>query len=354
MSKIYRAIGLMSGTSMDGIDLGLIESDGQKTIKPQNFYYKSYNDAFKKRLKNIIYNKPSLFEIKSVENELTILHGEIVNEFLEKNKISASEIDLIGFHGHTIYHNPEQLITWQIGNSCLLEKMTNIRVISNFRTKDVANGGQGAPLVPIYHFNLLEKDNKPRAVLNIGGISNITFFENNNVNSIEAFDICFGNAPIDDLVKNKLNLDFDKDGKLAKSGKIDEELSRKILSNKIFQKKPPKSFDRNDFKEILEPVTKLKLEDALATLCHIHAMAIKINLDLLNKYPEEILVCGGGRKNISILENMQKNMPDISIKSIDDIGLNGDSIECDAFAYLAIRKLLNLPISFKNTTGVEF
>lgn len=353
MSKIYKAIGLMSGTSMDGIDLGLIESDGEKLIKPQKFYYKSYNNNFKKRLQNIIYNKPSLFEIKSVENELTNLHGEIVNEFLEINKISTNEIDLIGFHGHTIYHNPEQLITWQIGNSDLLEKITKIKVVSNFRTKDVANGGQGAPLVPIYHFNLFA-NSKPKAILNIGGISNITFFENNDINSIKAFDICFGNAPIDDLVKNKLNLDFDEDGKLAKNGNINYELSQKILTNKLFQKNPPKSFDRNDFKEILEPINKLKLEDALATLCHIHSMAVKENLNFLKKLPEEIFVCGGGRKNITLLEYMQKNMPNIDIKSIDEIGFNGDSIECDAFAYLAIRKVRNFPISFKNTTGVEF
>lgn len=354
MSKIYKAIGLMSGTSMDGIDLGLIESDGEKLIKPQKFYYKSYDNNFKKSLQNIIYNKPSLFEIKSIENELTNLHGEIVNEFLEINKISADEIDLIGFHGHTIYHNPEQLITWQIGNPDLLEKITKIKVISNFRTKDVANGGQGAPLVPIYHFNLFTNNSKPKAVLNIGGISNITFFENNDINSIEAFDVCFGNAPIDDLVKNKLNLDFDEDGKLAKNGNVNYELSQKILANKLFQKIPPKSFDRNNFKEILKPINKLKLEDALATLCHIHSMAIKENLNFLKKLPEEIFVCGGGRKNIALLEYMQKNIPNIDIKSIDEIGFNGDSIECDAFAYLAIRKFKNLPISFENTTGVKF
>lgn len=342
----------MSGTSMDGIDLALIESDGKEIIKRRNFAYAAYDKDFKTRLEGLIYGTPKLSEIKIVENELTLLHARLVNDFLAENKIERSEIDLIAFHGHTILHDPEHQITWQIGNAHLLAHKTGINVVADFRTRDVMLGGQGAPLVPIYHFYAFAKQTQPVVVLNIGGISNITYFSGDDENAIEAFDTCFGNAPLDDLMREKFGRDFDENGDLAKSGNVDFLLADRILQNEIFHKKPPKSFDRDDFASLLSPINSLKSEDALATFAYMHAKALQINLEFLSKKPREIFVCGGGRKNLAIMSEMKKWLPGIEVKAVEEIGLNGDAIEAEAFAFLGIRSLLDLPISFPNTTGV--
>lgn len=341
----------MSGTSMDGVDLALIESDGKKVIERKSSAYLAYNRSFKKRLGKLIYNNPKLSEIKEVENELTHFHASLVKDFLTKNKIENQEIDLIAFHGHTILHVPDQKITWQIGNAPLLAHLTKINVVSDFRTRDVVLGGQGAPLVPIYHFYLFLNQPRPVAILNIGGISNISYFSSDDENQIKAFDVCFGNAPFDDLMKNKFDCDFDFNGELTKSGDVDFILADRILQNEIFHKKPPKSFDRDDFAILLAPINNLKPEDALATFAYMHAKAIAINLDFLNEKPRQILVCGGGRKNIAIMNELKKWLSGIDIRAVEDVGLNGDTIEAEAFAFLGIRNLLDLPISFRNTTG---
>jgi anhydro-N-acetylmuramic acid kinase len=205
--------------------------------------------------------------------------------------------------------------------------------------------------VPIYHFYLFANQPKPTAVLNIGGISNITYFGDDNENNIEAFDVCFGNAPFDDLIKEKLGRDFDENGALAKSGEVDFSLADQILEHEIFHKKPPKSFDRNDFLEITKILKNLKTQDALATLAYIHAKTIKINLEFFKKKPQTIFVCGGGVKNLAIMDEMKIQMSEVEIKATKDIGLNGDSVEAEAFAFLAIRSFLNLPITFSKTTG---
>lgn len=357
MKQTYTSIGLMSGTSMDGIDLALIRTNGKEEIERKGFYYKAYEDDFKRRLRDVIYNKPTLEEIKEVENELTVLHAQIVNEFLSENKIPKSEIDIISFHGHTISHCPEKSITWQLGNGHLLAVKTGIDVVCDFRSKDVILGGQGAPLVPIYHFHLLNAQEAlpcPIAILNIGGISNITYLGNNNENDIEAFDVCFGNAPFDDLVKEKFGCEFDKDGELTLKGKANIALADKILQNDIFRKAPPKSFDRDDFEGLLSPIKNLEnTEDALATMSYMHAKELEICIEFLSQKPKKIIICGGGRKNKAIMQDMQKILPEISITPAEEVNLNGDSIEAEAFAFLGVRSLLNLPVSFQKTTGVS-
>jgi len=355
--KIYAAIGLMSGTSMDGIDLALIRSDGTNFIEHKKFSYHPYDAKMKSDLQHLIYKNPTLQKIKIVENEFTLLNAKIVNNFLAENQIDRREIDAIGFHGHTIFHMPEHQITWQIGNAELMAAKTAINIVADFRNRDVAFGGQGAPLVPIYHFYLLHKQQKPAVVLNIGGISNITYFNNDNENDIEAFDVCFGNAPFDDLIKQKLQLDYDKDGHLANSGKVDFVFADHILQNDLFHKKPPKSFDRDDFSKILAPLCNLKIEDALATFAYIHAKAIRINCELLSNkggnLPKNIFVCGGGRKNVALMNQLHKQLPEVKIRTVDDVGFNGDATEAEAFAFLAIRRLLKMPISFQKTTGIS-
>lgn len=338
---------------MDGVDLALIESDGKKIINRKGFDYLPYTQDFKNRLNALIYSNPKIAEIKLVEDELTLIHANLVNYFLTKNQINRKEIDLVAFHGHTILHIPEQQVTWQIGNPHLLAHKVGIDVVADFRTRDVVLGGQGAPLVPIYHFHLFYDHPRPTAVINIGGISNITYFRSNDESEIEAFDICFGNAPLDDLMKKKFNLDYDEDGKLAKRGHVDFILADRILQNEIFHKKPPKSFDRDDFSNLLAPINSLKNpEDALATFAYIHARALQINLDFFGERPKEIFICGGGRKNIAMMDEMKKWLSGVVIKTVDEVGFNGDAVEAEAFAFLGIRSLLNLPISFSNTTGI--
>jgi anhydro-N-acetylmuramic acid kinase len=350
MSKIFRAIGLMSGTSLDGIDLAMIESDGAEHIKLIGSDYAEYSNEFRDRLRNLIFQNPTLSGIKEIENEITILHANLVHDFLKKNNLKASEIDLIGFHGQTIFHQPAKKITWQIGNVQLLALETGIKTVGDFRVRDVLEGGQGAPLVPIYHFYLFTKLSKPSAILNIGGVSNLTYFDE-DLKNLQAFDVCFGNAPSNDLMHKKFQKEFDENGDLAKSGKINLELIDKILEHKIFNQKLPKSFSRNDFDEALVPLQSLEPQDILACYAQIFADILAKDIELLPRRPLQIIVCGGGAKNKNLLEILQKKLGDIKILTAKEAGFNVDSIEAEAFAFLAIRRILNLPISFKKTTG---
>ncbi len=340
------AIGLMSGTSCDGIDLSYIRSDGKNKIEYLGNQFIEYSADFKNKLKYILQGKPSLLEIKLIENELTMLHADIVNYFLQKNNIEAKEVDLIGFHGQTILHRPDKKITWQIGNSDLLQNQTKIKVISNFRNPDVAAGGQGAPLVPIYHFYLIKDKTIPTLIVNIGGIANLTYFNNLDQNSLKAFDFCFGNALSDDLVKKNTDLDFDQDGNIAIQGKINFDIANDILQNKIFHLEPPKSFDRHDFDQVTKYVNNLELPDALATLSYIFAKVLQINIKkFLPISPKKIIICGGGRKNKAIISQIKQQVEDINIIIAEDSNLNGDYIESEAFAFLAIRKSLGFTIT---------
>lgn len=352
MNKIKTAIGLMSGTSMDGIDVALIKSDGTNIISRDKFTYYPYSVKTRNIIKKLINNKSSsLLKIKEAELEITKKHIEATLKFIKDHNLSIEEIDIIGFHGHTILHNPNKKITWQIGNAQMLASSTGINVVADFRTKDVVLGGGGAPLVPIYHKSLFKDLSKPIIILNIGGVSNITYIENNNENDLIAFDVCFGNAPIDDLVFKKTGNHFDLDGKLSSQGKINFDLAHNFLTLSYFKKKAPKSLDRNQLYGSLTAIKKLKLEDALATMCYIIAKALEISLKQLPKQPKEIIVCGGGRKNKTIM-NLISEVTKIKTISVEEIINNGGGVEAEAFAFLAIRNLMELPISFKKTTGV--
>jgi anhydro-N-acetylmuramic acid kinase len=350
MSKIFRAIGLMSGTSLDGIDLAMIESDGGEYIKLIANDYYEYSYEFRNNLRDLIFQNPTLEGIKKIENEITILHANLVNNFLKKNNLKASEIDLIGFHGQTIFHQPAKKITWQIGNSQLLALQTGIKTVGDFRIRDVLEGGQGAPLVPIYHFYLFAKLPKPTLILNIGGVANLSYLDD-KLENLQAFDMCFGNAPFNDLMYKKFQKEFDENGDVAKLGKINLELINKILEHKIFNQTLPKSFSRNDFDEALAPLQNLEPQDVLACYSQILAEILAKDIKLFSKKPTQIIVCGGGAKNKNLLEILQKKLVDIKVLTAKEIGFNVDSIEAEAFAFLAIRRILNLPISFNKTTG---
>lgn len=362
-SGIITAIGLMSGTSLDGIDAALIETDGQDYVKILADYFFAYDENLKSGLRNaIVYfsnvsSNLKYCDILALEKSITVLHAEAVAGLLKKAQISLDKIRIIGFHGQTIIHRPDEGITLQIGNPHLLARLTGIDVVSDFRRKDMVYGGQGAPLVPIYHKALMNEFIKPIIVVNIGGVANLTYIDDEN---LIAFDVGSGNALIDDYVKQNLALNYDKDGNLASQGKVNISLVNKWLDDEYFNLLPPKSLDRNHFHYILEQLSLTKNNhqvshnfhyNNIASLSYFTAAVIDKAIKFLPKTPVEICVCGGGRHNKFILKNLA-NLSNIKTSNIDDLSINGDMVEAEAFAYIAARTLQNKPSSFPSTTGV--
>ena len=345
----------MSGTSVDGIDVSIIKSDGEQFIEIIDNIYLKYRDEQKMKIKKIINlcsSKDHLIklskEIKEVEKEITLHHFEAYRLIAEKN--DTIKVDLIGFHGQTILHKPQAGYSIQIGDSKLLSKLTNTKTVSNFRQNDILNGGQGAPLAPLYHQLILSKikSKPPSAIINIGGISNITYVDDNN--KIISFDTGPGNYLIDEWVKSKTKKDFDRDGLISKSGKPNENIIKKFLSDSYYKKSFPKSLDVKDLN--LHIVNKLSLQDGCATLSMLTAKSICMALDSFKYCPNVILISGGGRKNKYIVNNIKKNF-ESKVMLIDDFDLNGDFIESQAFAYLAIRSYFKKYITLPTTTGVK-
>ena len=346
MNKSYNSLGLMSGTSGDGIDASVIETDGKtqyKVLKNQFFEYPYSITRKIHKLKEEITNPNELLthskDIELIAEQITDYHANAANEMIHKH-----DIDLIGFHGQTIYHNSDQKISKQIGSGEKLSKITKKTVICNFRENDLNNGGEGAPLAPIFH-KLLVKQNKikiPVSIINIGGISNITSINNNF--SMYSRDIGPGNCLIDKWIRLKSKEKYDEKGSIARSGTIDKFILNQSLdnfyNNEISKKK---SFDTNDFD--LSFARGLTLENGAATLTEFTADICSKKIASGNIY-----VSGGGRKNSFLIERLEKKT-NSEITLIDEMGIDGDFIESQAFAYLAVRSFLKLPISFPETTG---
>jgi anhydro-N-acetylmuramic acid kinase len=343
-------IGLMSGTSLDGIDAAIIETDGAKVQKFGNTLYKAYDENFKEKLRRLISGKECDWLV--IEKELTELHAEIVNELLQKSSLEPKNIKAIGFHGQTIIHRPNESITWQIGNGALLSELTKIDVVTDFRRRDVANGGQGAPLVPIFHKAIMASEEMPCAVLNLGGVSNITYIDNE---SIVAFDCGPANAIINDACMKYFDQAFDNAGELAAQGScLNNEYILKWLEHPYFKKEPPKSLDRNEFKKLVESI---EIEDnkynIITTLTKFAAESVVYAVtNTLPSLPKIIYVAGGGVKNNILMKFIRESLPfPVKLASLNEKGLDPDFTEAQAFAYLAARALKGLPISFPTTTG---
>ena len=363
MGKIYTALGLMSGTSGDGVDASIISSDGIDQYSEILNKYFEYDQKIHENLHNLrgkIFKFEDLEknknEINQLEKELTLFHAKIVNEILET---SDENIDFIGFHGQTIYHNPLEKISKQIGDGNLLSQLSKKTVICNFRQNDIKNGGEGAPLVPIFH-RLIVKQKKielPVCVLNIGGIANITAISEYDKDSFLSRDLGPGNCLIDEWIRSNTKNKYDINGKIAKTGNINEIILNQALEN--FDNRSNQnilSFDTKDFS--LGFVRGLSNEDGAATLTEFTARIIVAGLfSFLSKTRDKlwrVLVCGGGRKNITLIGRIKKRtLKNLIIQSIDDYGIDGDYVESQAFAYLAIRSFLKLPISFPKTTGCK-
>ncbi len=369
MGKIYTALGLMSGTSLDGVDVSIIESDGDReysSILDRYFKYdkKLVNNILKIREKISSFKDYNLHleEIKILEKEITLFQFKAVNECLKNSK---SLVDLIGFHGQTIFHNPDEKITKQLGDGKLLSQLSKKKVVYNFRQNDLENGGQGAPLTPIFHNVIANKLNKkfnlgfPINILNIGGIANITAtVEDKSLwgkEKIYAYDIGPGNCLIDEWIRKNSDEKYDKEGTIAKSGKTDILILNQALDNFNISSNYQKSLDIKDFNIFF--AKGLSLENGASTITDFTAKLIADGMNYVHNKDQNFdckwLVCGGGRKNKYLLEEIKNNFKKLNIDLIDKYEVDGDFIESQAFAFLAIRSLRGMPISFPTTTRCE-
>jgi anhydro-N-acetylmuramic acid kinase len=339
---MWRAIGLMSGTSLDGIDVAMIETDGRDRIIPGPVLTVPYPTDFRERLRAVL---GGVGAVAKVEEELTRLHAEAVEQFLEQNPGSAA--DVVGFHGHTILHCPAELRTWQIGDGARLARRLGIDIVADFRSADVAAGGQGAPLAPLFHAALAAALPKPLAVLNIGGVANVTWI--GQAGEILAFDTGPGNALIDDWVRRSTGALADLDGALAQAGSASTAHVERFLANSFFNRAPPKSLDRDDFREALP--AGLSPEDGAATLTEMTAAAATAATLHFPMPAQEWLVSGGGRHNPALITALRRRLG-LAVRPVEAAGWDGDALEAQAFAYLAVRSLKKLPLSLPSTTGV--
>jgi anhydro-N-acetylmuramic acid kinase len=358
------AIGLMSGTSMDGIDVALIETDGERDVRRLASAEYTYDAAFRRLLAasleiaktiEVRSERPGL--VGEVEQEITDRHAEAVRAFLKQVGLTLSDVGVIGFHGQTVLHRPERALTVQIGDGQLLSKSTGIPVVYDMRATDMVHGGQGAPLVPAYHAALAagldhaQAAGKPVCFVNIGGISNITYVRSGHAPI--AFDTGPGNALLDQWVDRHAGIPFDDGGRIAAEGSVVRAVVEAYLTKPFFDAKPPKSLDRNDF--TLTEAAGLELSDGARTLARVSAEAIFAGVRHLSQSPGLWIVCGGGRKNQTIMSDLAElaKTSGARVLAAEECGFNGGSMEAEAWAYLAVRSLKGLALTFPETTGVS-
>lgn len=358
MAAMRTAIGLMSGTSLDGIDVALVRTDGESAVERGPSMGLSYDAAFRRRLQGALETARGIVErrerpgdLAEIERELTLRHGEAVRAFLAANDLTPGEIDVIGFHGQTVLHRPDAGLTVQLGDGALLAEETGIDVVYDMRANDMAHGGQGAPLIPVYHAALAAGlDEKPVVFVNIGGISNITFIGSGG--EIAAFDSGPGNTLIDQWVEAHAGIPYDQGGMIASEGSVDADLAGRYLAHAFFTDPVRRSLDRNDFRP--PEGTEASLEDGARTLAHVTAAAILRSAGHLPERPKLYVVSGGGRLNRVIMGDLAAlaGAQGAAVLAAEAVGLNGDSMEAEAWAYLAARSLRGLPLTFPATTGV--
>lgn len=347
------AIGLMSGTSVDGIDAALIETDGAAAVRALGFVGIDYCDADRAVLLAAAEAAMAMAEpvmtgqMRAAEALLTIRHAEAVAALLKETGVAGGDVAVVGYHGQTVAHRPDRGWTWQLGDGAALAAACGIDVAYDFRSADVAAGGQGAPLLPVYHAALVAGLEKPLAVLNLGGVANVTFIGADG--ELIAFDTGPANGLVDSWVAAETGARFDADGALAASGKVDETVLTAMLDHSYFDQLAPKSLDRNDF--TIQPARGLSAADGAATLTAFTAESVAEALRLLPAPPARLLVAGGGRRNPTMLR-MIAERTGLTPEPTEALGWNGDAVEAEGFAYMAVRHLKGLPISFPGTTGI--
>ncbi|MGO4436215.1 anhydro-N-acetylmuramic acid kinase [Rhizobium sp. RAF56] len=361
MSEMRTAIGLMSGTSMDGIDVALVRTDGLAQVERGPFLSVPYDAGFRARLKAGLVDARTIEDrsqrpgdLVLLERDLTLLHAVAVRTFLHVNGLSAAEIDVIGFHGQTVLHRPDAGLTVQLGDGPLLAAETGIDVVYDMRANDMVHGGQGAPLVPAYHQALAagqgQTDARPLAFVNIGGISNLTFVGDGDP---VAYDSGPGNMLIDQWVELHTGQAFDEGGRLAAGGVVDEALAARYLRHPFFTANIRRSLDRGDF--VVPAKHEIGLADGARTLAHVAAASILSAARHLPAQPKTWIVGGGGRLNGTIMADLRALAAEkgAQVLAAEDAGFNGDAMEAEAWAYLAVRSLDGLPLTFPGTTGVS-
>jgi anhydro-N-acetylmuramic acid kinase len=343
------ALGLMSGTSCDGIDAALVATDGRRVVECGAAITVAYPDDFRRRLTSVLGGRG---QVDEVAEELTRRHAAVVSRLLEQAGVAPHAVGVLGFHGQTVLHEPEKGRTWQIGDGALLARLTGIDTVSDFRSADMAAGGQGAPFVPLFHQALVASHRpglpRPVGVLNIGGVANVSWVGEGEAELI-AFDTGPGNALIDDWMLRHTGRPVDQDGRLAASGRVDERVLARLLDNSYFRIPAPKSLDRNGFDPAA--LAALSAADGAATLVAFTAAAIALARDILPEAPRRWLVGGGGRHNPLLMAALAARLG-VSVEPVESVGWNGDALEAQAFAYLAVRSLAGLPLSVPTTTGV--
>jgi anhydro-N-acetylmuramic acid kinase len=346
MGEMLRTIGLMSGTSLDGVDAAWLETDGKRVGAFGPRLTIPYDDRLRADLRRILNAAATLApddrRLKTAEARLTEYHVRAVAAL-------DCPADLIGFHGQTILHRPDQRRTWQIGDATALAWRTGVPVAYDFRSADVAAGGEGAPLAPAYHAALARELPKPLAILNIGGVANVTWIGPDD--RLVAFDTGPGNGPLDDWIMRRTGEPFDRDGTMARAGRVAADVLRNLLAHPYFPRPTPKSLDRLDFSAALAAsgLNTLSPADGAATLVAFTAEAVAIGP--LPEPPRRWLLSGGGRQNPAIVEALRQRLR-AAVDPVEAVGWDGDALEAQCFGFLAARVAAGLPTSFPETTGV--
>jgi anhydro-N-acetylmuramic acid kinase len=354
-----RAIGLMSGTSLDGIDVALVETDGRDLVRLGPTGYRPYGEDERAKLAAALREAVRVTDrsarpgvIGEAEHMLTQLHAEGVEAFLAANGIEPATLDVVGFHGQTLVHRPEQKLTVQIGDGTALAARLGIPVVFDFRAADVAAGGQGAPLVPAFHRALVAQLDRPRpvAVLNVGGVANVTYCD--GAGDPIACDTGPGNALLDDFMRLRTGAALDRDGDQAARGTVDQAFIARVLNDPFFAAPLPKSLDRNAFAHVGKDLAQFSVPDGAATLTALTAKAVAGVVAHLPRAPSAWIVAGGGARNRTLMRMLEQELSPATVETADAVGWSADALEAQAFAYLAVRTLHGLAITFPTTTGV--
>ena len=342
---MIQAIGLMSGTSLDGVDAALLTTDGIDLARPGAWLSRPYDETTRALLRRALDGEA----VALADRALTDAHGEVIGALLDTAGVSPDAVGVVGFHGHTLWHRPERGETCQIGDGARLADLCGIDVIDDFRTADMAAGGEGAPLAPLYHRVLAKDLPRPLCVLNIGGVANVTWLGEGD--DLLAFDTGPGGALLDDWVHATTGVPFDEDGRLARQGRVDAASLARLLDDPWFERPPPKSLDRHSF----DPKCLIGLEpaDGAATLVALTAGAVAASRAHFPIAPVRWLVCGGGRHNGALMAALADALGDADVVPVEAVGWQGDALEAQAFAYLAVRGLQGLPLSLPQTTGAR-
>jgi anhydro-N-acetylmuramic acid kinase len=349
----------MSGTSLDGVDVALIETDGERIARFGPTGYRPYSDDERSLLRQALQEGVALTDrwarpgvLAEAGEFVTRVHAETVEAFLATEHIDKADVTIVGFHGQTVLHRPAARLTVQIGDGAALARRLGIAVAHDFRAADVAAGGQGAPLVPVFHQALARDIDRPHpiAVLNVGGVANVTFVDGGDP---VACDTGPGNALIDDFMRARTGAPYDNHGDVAAKGIPDRAFIDRVLADNFFRLKPPKSLDRNSFAFTNIGLPDYTVPDGAATLSALTVQAVGCIVANLPAAPKAWIVAGGGARNRTLMKMLKEQLASATVETADDAGWSADALEAQAFAFLAVRTLNGLPITFPQTTGVK-